>query len=249
MREREKRLAKGRKIRLILEDSGVVDFQKKSLKVLDVGCSTGVILGLILSSWPNATGVGVDIDRYAIWSARRVRTGAQLLLGDGMCLPFNNSVFDVVICSQVYEHIPEWLQMLKEIYRVLRPGGVCFFSGPNRWWIIESHYGIPLLSWFPRRIADLLVRLFTKHSRYYERPVGWFSLMRGFASTGFDVVDYTWRILERPGAFGFCGPYWGLVGIIVKLTPRPLRPALTWLSPNFNVVLVKRGWGRSAESD
>jgi SAM-dependent methyltransferase len=210
------------------------------VKILDLGCATGIILDYLCSSWEQTTGVGVDIDGYGLHLGHQNYPHLHLVLGDAMNLPFKACTFDLVICSQVYEHVPDWLRMLREIHRVLRPGGICFFSGPNKFWIFEDHYRLPLLSWLPRRLAHLYVRALTKYPGYHEMPASWSTLRRGFGVAGFDVVDYTWRILERPRYFGFRGVRWRLLELFVTPIPKPLRPILTWISPNFNVVLQKR---------
>jgi hypothetical protein len=46
-----------------------------------------------------------------------------LLAGDALCLPFADGTFDAVICSEVLEHLPDYRGALREILRVLRPGG------------------------------------------------------------------------------------------------------------------------------
>lgn len=48
-------------------------------------------------------------------------------------LPFASDSFDAVICFQVLEHVPEPKAVIREIQRVLRPGGMLFLSAPQSW--------------------------------------------------------------------------------------------------------------------
>jgi SAM-dependent methyltransferase len=48
-------------------------------------------------------------------------------------LPFADNTFDVALCNQVLEHVPEPYQVLAEIQRVLKPGGKLYFSAPQSW--------------------------------------------------------------------------------------------------------------------
>lgn len=62
-----------------------------------------------------------------------------------MALPFANGAFDVVICSEVIEHIPDAPPVFTEMTRVLRPGGTLILGTPDYgrwlWWILEWIYG------------------------------------------------------------------------------------------------------------
>ncbi len=63
--------------------------------------------------------------------------------------PLEDESCDLVICAQVYEHVPDDRRLAEEVYRVLKPGGVVFFSGPNWLFPIEGHYHLPFLHWLP----------------------------------------------------------------------------------------------------
>ncbi len=58
--------------------------------------------------------------------------------GDGMALPFMSGVFDVVLCTQVLEHVPQPELLLKESYRVLRRGGSLVLTAPQTWGLHEE---------------------------------------------------------------------------------------------------------------
>lgn len=69
----------------------------------------------------------------------------QVLQGSGLCLPFANNSFDKVICSEVLEHIEYYEQVLKEIFRVLKPNGLLCVSVPRYWtekicWLLSGDY-------------------------------------------------------------------------------------------------------------
>jgi 2-polyprenyl-3-methyl-5-hydroxy-6-metoxy-1,4-benzoquinol methylase len=60
-------------------------------------------------------------------------------------LPFPAAAFDIVICSEVLEHVPDGPQVLAELTRVLRPGGSLILGTPDYgrrlWWLLEWIYG------------------------------------------------------------------------------------------------------------
>ena len=56
------------------------------------------------------------------------RTNLVDVVADGEFLPFDGSVFDVVICTQVFEYFPHPIRAAQEIHRVLKPGGRLLMS-------------------------------------------------------------------------------------------------------------------------
>jgi len=107
--------------------------------ILDCGCGMGFNL-LALARLYEATLVGVEPDVAAIGRARvEVQsTQVRLVRGDAVRLPFSDSCFDKVLMTEVLEHIPDESAALREVWRVLRPGGAYVLSVPNEnypfWW-------------------------------------------------------------------------------------------------------------------
>ncbi|GAB2502217.1 class I SAM-dependent methyltransferase [Lysobacter humi (ex Lee et al. 2017)] len=169
-------------------------------KLLNVGCSTGLIDRELARHVAQLT--GIDIDREAIeLAAARAPANARFQVGDAMELDFAPSSFDIVVCSQVYEHVPDPRRMMREIARVLRPGGLCYFAATNRFCVIEQHYRLPFLSIIPVSWAHRYLRLARRGRYYHERHLG----IRGLRDlTGaFEVIDYTLKMLREPERFEF----------------------------------------------
>ncbi len=183
------RAKKAEKIKAVLEQEGVLPDQ--SLRILDIGCSFGIILKSLV---PYAEfGVGIDIDRNLLGNNS---DKIMFVLSDGENLPFPTSSFDIVICNHVYEHTDHPERMLTEIERVLTLSGVCYFAGPNKYDLIEPHYGLPLLSWLPRSIADRYLQITGKGNSYTEKPYSYPALQKILKK--FEVIDYTERIICDP---------------------------------------------------
>jgi len=154
-----------------------------------------------------------------------------------MAIDFADETFDVVICSQVYEHVPDATVMMREILRVLRPGGVCDFAANNRLMWKEPHYGLPLLSVLPRPLAHVYIRLAGKASHYHELHFTYWGL-RALVK-GFDVFDYTRKIVSAPETFG--AAYMLKPGTRKALLARFIVKRLYWLMPGYIWVLKKPG--------
>jgi SAM-dependent methyltransferase len=100
--------------------------------VLDLGCGSGH--GSAILQRRGARLWGTDNAPAALhFAASAMPTLAgRLLASDALRLPYPDQQFDVVCAVEVIEHVPDAAQMLAEIRRVLRPGGICCFSTPNR---------------------------------------------------------------------------------------------------------------------
>jgi 2-polyprenyl-3-methyl-5-hydroxy-6-metoxy-1,4-benzoquinol methylase len=170
------------------------------LSLLDVGCSSGIIADTVAAFFCRVTGIDIDETAIRFAQSRFHRPNLSFHLRDGLDLDLAENSFEVVLCAHVYEHVPNAGRLMTEIWRVLKPGGICYFAAGNRLAVREPHYGLLFLSWLPRPAADAYLRLFRKGSRYYEnhRTVwGLRKLVRGFM-----IHDYTRRLVETPQRFG-----------------------------------------------
>jgi len=170
-----------------------------SLSLLDVGSSTGIIDNFLADHFLKVT--GIDIDKEAIQYAQKTfrKDNLQFMVDDLMDLSFPDNTFDVVICTQIYEHVPDAHKMIREIFRVLKPKGICYFAAGNRMSLIEPHYNLPLLSLFPRPLAHIYLKLAGKGNYYHEKHLTLHGLKK--LVSNFKVYDYTKKIIYDPQKF------------------------------------------------
>ncbi len=123
--------------RLIFQalEAELPDWRQK--EILDVGCGTGAILKELGNPEKN---VGIDLAPEAI-SFCRQRGLNNVRQGDICALPFADASFDAVICSSVLYH--QWVADLagavREMHRVLRPGGVLLVNVPAFPFLHSAH--------------------------------------------------------------------------------------------------------------
>jgi len=207
-----------------------------SLRVLDVGCSLGIIDDYLAGYFGSV--VGMDIEPEVIEFAGKTfaKDNLSFHLGDGMQMAIADERFDVIICSQVYEHVPDAQKMMDEIFRVLRPGGICYLSASNRLMWNEPHHNLPLLSVLPRPLAHWYVRLFRKAQYYPELHFSYWGLRKLVRK--FNVIDYTRKIIEKPEVYG--ASYMILPGTLKARLARLVVRYAYWLVPGYIWLLEKR---------
>jgi ubiquinone/menaquinone biosynthesis C-methylase UbiE len=123
--------------------------------LLDVGCGTGVLLEGALRGEPEARGCGVDLSAEMLGVARRrLRGRAGLVRADAEVLPFRDAAFDAVASSSALHYWPTPERALREMARVLRPGGRLALTDWSADWL-----GIRALGWLLRATRRPLGRI------------------------------------------------------------------------------------------
>jgi 2-polyprenyl-3-methyl-5-hydroxy-6-metoxy-1,4-benzoquinol methylase len=193
LKNTEGRTQKFKKIFSVLRDFCP---EHQSLKCLDIGCSSGIITSLLGQALSMT--IGMDIDQEAVNYAKKhhLSSRIQFLTADAMSLPFKDGSSDVIICKHLYEHVPNAYQMMEEIFRVLKEDGFCYFSAGNKYMIMEGPYVLPFLSWLPKPLAHLYLKMMRKGNLYYEKHLSLWGLKK--LVKRFCIRDYTLPIIKDP---------------------------------------------------
>ena len=185
-------------------------------RLLDIGCGDGAYTIRLAGGFNRVDAIDVQAGPLALFADRiegslaaRCITIAEMSAAK---LDYPDDTFDLVTSIEVLEHITELDQALKEIGRVLKPGGRFAFTTPNRWFPFETHGVIyrgrryaparaPFVTWIAplhRRLAD--ARTFTS-TELRERLIT--------AGLSTRSVDYIMPPFDR--SFGPAHPgYYGL---------------------------------------
>jgi SAM-dependent methyltransferase len=108
----------GLKLRYLLDDMTAVRG-----RVLDVGCGAGSVAKAVKRERPDLEVLGCDVSRSAIAAASASPEGVDFRLATAERLPFADDELDFVWIFDVLEHVDEPEQVLREVARVLKPGG------------------------------------------------------------------------------------------------------------------------------
>jgi ubiquinone/menaquinone biosynthesis C-methylase UbiE len=155
-------------------------------RVLDVACGIGYGSAILAQHGANHV-VGLDISPEAIAFGTKEYQAANLLLrtGDACNLPFDDSMFDVVVSFETIEHLKDPERLLAEISRVLKPEGRCICSSPNRDFVPSAghkeanpfHFSEMSYAEFDQlfsRYFDVSERFSQTHSEAYLRHLEFF---------------------------------------------------------------------------
>jgi len=107
-------------------------------KILDVGVGSGVIFSKILEMKQQAQGYGIDVSEKCVTYTKKVsqyfgiENRTHLSVQDIRRTAFKEEIFDIIVASEIIEHVPDPLNALCEIYRILKVGGHLIIGVPIR---------------------------------------------------------------------------------------------------------------------
>ncbi len=109
------------------------NFSSRGLSVLDIGCGTGALLGMLRRGMPDAMLFGCDMALPMLDAAKRRGGNTRLCGADFEALPFKGSCFDIAASSLAYQWSADIVSAFREAHRTLRPGGLFAFAafGPK----------------------------------------------------------------------------------------------------------------------
>jgi SAM-dependent methyltransferase len=205
---------------------------ESGFKILDIGCGSGRHTCAAYQC-RNVTAIGVDLD-FDDLRAARSRLQLQDRLGehgggtwalsaaDVLSLPFKDDYFDLVICSEVLEHILPHHEAIQEIVRVLRPGRDLVVSVPRYWpericWLLSPEYasssgGHVRIFRQEQLMSDLTsagLRIWARHFAHsLHAPFWWLKCLVGPAREDSSAVNLyhrflTWDIMKKPRLTGW----------------------------------------------
>ncbi len=103
----------------------------KNANILDAGCGEGHLLKKMEEIIENNFYYGIDVTPVAIKQCKHRCPFADIKVGNLVDTQYPNDKFDVIICTEVIEHMIKYQQALTEMKRILKPGGILIITFPN----------------------------------------------------------------------------------------------------------------------
>lgn len=209
-----------------------IDFDKLNVKpndrILDIGCGEG--RHTICACQRNETVcVGADFGYDNLVETRKKIDFHRDFFEDLRCrqvdlscmditaMPFETSSFDIVICSEVLEHIPDDTQAMTELVRILKPGKTLAVSVPRYWpekicWMLSDEYfnanmghvRIYRQTELVRKLESFGLKLYHSHFAHsIHTPYWWLKCLFGPNRTDVEAVNLyhrflVWDLMEQP---------------------------------------------------
>ena len=102
-------------------------------RILDIGCGEGHITGIIKQTLPETEVSALDYSISAVEYATEHFPDCDFIVGDAYNAPYTENYFDIVVCNNLWEHVPGTLDLLNSITKVLKPNGFVIISTPSRY--------------------------------------------------------------------------------------------------------------------
>jgi len=208
-------------------------------RVIDCGCGSGGYVLEFLKRGADAIGVEHSADKVANYKRGAAAPG-RVMRGNLEALEFPGNHFDLALLNEVLEHVPDDMAALREIFRVLKPGGALVIFSPNRLYPFETHGLVwrssgKMLSPVRTFLTPYLpVRFGRRVFDYPARNYFPSDLRRMALSTGYEIAgrSFLWQTFEDISGRQ---PRW----------MRRIRPALRTLSYLLERTPLLRSFGVS----
>ncbi len=204
---------------------------KTGAKVLDVGCGVGQVVGRLTSEGYEA--YGVDVSQPNIERARKVCPRCQVY--DGRRLPFETGFFACAGSFNVLEHVEAPEEFLRELVRVVEPGGRVVISSPNFLRVLGFRDYHPRMRGFSNKWCNF-VRLMQKRSQIRQAPDSVaFDRMAPIERQPFQPDDDAIVVTNAMEMAFFLNKY-GCEVELITCTDRPVSSIVNWF---LNVTPLK----------
>jgi ubiquinone/menaquinone biosynthesis C-methylase UbiE len=150
---------------------------------VDIGCGFGGYTTALQQAGSRA--IGLDLN------SAKISNLPVKVTSDARCIPFSAGSFSLVICSSLIEHVPDPLQLLFEVDRILKPKGYLYLSFPPFYSPAGGHQFAPF-HYFGERLA---ISIFTRRKKYAQQE--WVKRYLSFSPTSYITSFGSWGLYRR----------------------------------------------------
>jgi len=172
---------------------------KSGMSVLELGCGTGSFTRELARSGAEVVAIDVSLELLEIARASCSAPNVQYQIQNAHALSYSEGVFDSVVGSSVLHHL-EVEKALRDVYRVLKPGGTIYFTEPN---MLNPQIAIQKnIPWVKRRLGDS-----PDETAFFRWPLRRLLERTGYRDLRIDPFDFLHprtpvRLIDRVNAFG-----------------------------------------------
>ena len=124
---------------------------RPGMAILEIGCGTGFFTRELIRRGANIVAIDVSPDLLEIAKAKYSAPNVRYEIQNACALTYADAMFDSVVGSSILHHL-EIEEALREIYRVLKPGGTIYFTEPN---MLNPQIAMQKnIPWIKRRLGD-----------------------------------------------------------------------------------------------
>ena len=146
-------------VKLILEICKERNMSIKKLKVLDVGAGKGEY-SKEMARYVNRV-VSVEPDKALFQENKKLNSkNKKIILKNCLIEEFKSKEkFDLVLSLTTFEHMPNQESSYRNIFRLMKKGGLMYLTAPNKLWPFDTHYKLFFATYLPLPLANLYVKI------------------------------------------------------------------------------------------
>jgi 2-polyprenyl-3-methyl-5-hydroxy-6-metoxy-1,4-benzoquinol methylase len=215
----------------------------QDMVVLDVGSGFGGYSFELEKYAKQVVGVEPDTHAYsaAVKEARFKKSKVEFHNALIECFS-TKTRFDLVLSLTTIEHMPDQQASFKKILSLMNKNAMLYVTAPNKWWIVEQHYGLPFLSWLPVPLANFYVKQMHKADSFQDSSysLSYFGMKKLFSSL---PCTYQFYLPSQDAAYLGCGQdknsiYASIRNVGISLIRK--YPIFWSISKGFIVLVKKR---------
>jgi ubiquinone/menaquinone biosynthesis C-methylase UbiE len=177
--------------------------RRSDRRFLDCGCGAGeYVLALVDQFGLDAHGIEYEEEKVR-QAQGKPAAQKRVERGDLQKVQFPDASWDCALLNEVLEHVPDDRQALREVRRILKPGGMLFIFSPNRWFPFETHgvrlkhsgrrvpHWLPFIPYLPLPVGKLVFHYWARN--YWQNE-----LTTLVTAAGFRIVErsFVWLTFE-----------------------------------------------------
>jgi 2-polyprenyl-6-hydroxyphenyl methylase/3-demethylubiquinone-9 3-methyltransferase len=178
-------------------------------KILEIGAAQGSLLIALTRLGYDCEGIEPGAEALQIAQQMKVELATNIKISKGYAehLAYHDNQFEYVIAISVLEHVNDPQAVMAEVFRILKPGGIFYFSTTSCLcpWQGEIRY-LPCFSWYPNRLKRWIMKYAQSHLPsligYTDTPaLNWFTPMgteKMLKRAGFQEIYDTWDVVLSP---------------------------------------------------